>query len=84
MRLHTSVREELVAKFGGMTAHTRAPAVGLWKASDRSRTERDLVIIYEVMTSRLDRPWWSRYRKQLEQEFRQEELVIRGYRIRVL
>jgi len=82
--LHRAVREELVAQFGGMTAHVRSPAVGLWKASDRSPAERDLVIIYEVMTGPLDRPWWSNYRKQLEQDFRQRELVIRAHRIRVL
>ena len=83
-RFHKAVREELVARFGGMTAHIRSPAVGLWKPSDRSPTERDLVIIYEVMTGRLDRSWWSDYRKQLEQDFRQRELVIRAHRITVV
>jgi hypothetical protein len=71
-------------EFGGMTAHTRAPAVGTVESQRSVQTERDLVIIYEVMTSRLDRPWWSRYRKQLERDFRQQELVIRAHRIRVL
>lgn len=28
--LFRSVRNELVARFGGLTAYTRAPAVGLW------------------------------------------------------
>jgi hypothetical protein len=83
-RLHRAVREQLVAQFGGMTAHVRAPAVGLWKASDRSPTERDVLITYEVMTSRLNPSWWTRYRKQLEQDFRQRELVIRAYQIRAL
>jgi len=46
--------------------------------------ERDLIIIYEVMTGTLDRPWWSTYRKQLEKDFRQRELVIRAHRIRLL
>jgi hypothetical protein len=53
-RLHKAVREELVAQFGGITAHVRAPAEGRWKPSDRSPTERDLIFIYEVMTIRLD------------------------------
>jgi len=83
-RRHRAVREELVEQFGGVTAHLRAPAVGLWKPTHRSPTERDLIIIYEVMTRTLDRPWWSNYRKQLEKDFRQRELVIRAHRIRLL
>ena len=83
-RLHRAVREELVELFGGVTAHLRAPAVGLWKPTHRSPPERDLLIIYEVMTGTFDRPWWSTYRKQLEKDFRQRELVIRAHRIRLL
>jgi len=83
-RLHEAVRTELVTQFGGMTAHLRAPALGLWKARDRARAERDVLIIYEVMTPRLKRSWWGKYRRQLEEEFRQEELVVRAQRIRTL
>lgn len=28
--LHTGTRDELVARFGGITAYTRAPVEGLW------------------------------------------------------
>ena len=83
-RLHEAVRAELVTQFGGMTAHLRTPALGLWKARDRARAERDVLIIYEVMTPRLKRSWWSNYRRQLEAKFRQQELVIRAQKIRTL
>jgi hypothetical protein len=39
---------------------------------------RDDVVIFEVMTDQLDRPWWVQYRRDLEQRFRQIELVIRA------
>jgi hypothetical protein len=83
-RLHAALRRKLVEEFGGMTAHLRAPAVGLWKATDRSPPERDHLVVYEVMTQRLDRSWWANYRRQLERDFRQEELLIRVHKIRVL
>jgi hypothetical protein len=83
-RLHAAVRAELVAEFGGMTAHLRAPVVGLWKAVDRSPAERDDLVIYEVMTDRLNRSWWTRYRNELERDFRQREVVIRAHRIEML
>jgi len=35
-------------------------------------------VIFEVMTEQLDRPWWGQYREDLEQRFRQIELVIRA------
>jgi hypothetical protein len=83
-RLHAAVRAQLVTQFGGMTAHLRTPVLGLWKASDRARAERDILIIYEVMTPRLKRSWWVKYRRQLEETFCQEELVIRAQKIRTL
>jgi hypothetical protein len=70
-------REELVAKFGGLTAHQRAPARGLWK-KDEGQVARDDVAVFEVMTGDLDRAWWDRYRRGLEQRFRQETIVIRA------
>lgn len=83
-RLYHAVCAELVTQFGGMTAHLRTPALGLWKSSGRARTERDVLIIYEVMTPRLKRSWWSNYRRQLEGKFHQQELVIRAQKIRTL
>ena len=70
------VREILTHTFGGLTSFTRAPAEGLNK--NKGRTERDDIIVLEIMTEQLDRQWWSAYRKTLEQEFSQDEIVIRA------
>jgi len=77
--LFREVRQQLVDRFGGVTAFTRAPAEGLWQ--DGARVQRDDVLLYEVMVESLDRDWWTAYRQQLEERFRQQELVVRAHRI---
>jgi hypothetical protein len=71
------VRDELAARFGGVTAYRRSPAEGLWK-DDEGEPVRDRVVIFEVMCERLDRDWWAAYRARLARRFRQEELVVRA------
>ena len=78
--LFAQVRDELVARYGGMTAHARAPASGLWQEG-ASGTVHDDLVIYEVMVDPLDQPWWQRYRAELEKRFRQDELVVRAHPI---
>jgi hypothetical protein len=78
--LFAQVREELVQRFGGLTAYTRAPASGLW-AEDGAHVERDDIVVYEVMVDALDRGWWAQYRRTLEQRFGQDEIVIRAQAI---
>jgi hypothetical protein len=82
--LYAAVRNELVQEFGGLTAHQRTPVTGLWKPDDESPAERDVLIIYEVLCSRLDRKWWAKYRRKLQALFAQEELLIRAHKIKVL
>jgi hypothetical protein len=65
----------LIDRFGGVTAFVRAPAVGLWKESAED-INRDEVVMFEVLTEHLDTDWWSSYRKQLEDKFRQDEVLI--------
>jgi hypothetical protein len=72
------VRTTLTARFGGVTAYSRAPAEGLWVTNDTG-VSRDDVIVVEVMAEELDRPWWTEYRKELERQFEQEEIVIRAW-----
>lgn len=69
------VREELIDRFGGVTAFVRSPAVGLWKEHS-DETNRDEVVLFEVLTEQLDRAWWADYRTQLQEKFRQEELLV--------
>ena len=71
------VRHTLTERFGGVTAHLRAPAAGAWK-DDEGDVARDDVVIVEVMADELDRGWWADYRRVLERRFRQDEIVIRA------
>lgn len=77
--LFREVRQQLLDRFGGVTAFTRAPAQGLWQ--DGARVLRDDVLLYEVMVESLDALWWKSYRRELEARFRQEELVVRAHLI---
>jgi hypothetical protein len=77
--LYAKIHKQLVKRFGGLTAHTRSPARGLWNSE--GSTKRDDMIILEVMTKRFDRTWWKRYRTTLEKAFRQEEIVVRAHNI---
>jgi hypothetical protein len=77
--LYSNIHGQLVKRFGGLTAHARSPARGLW--SSRGSTKRDDMIILEVMTERFDRARWKKYRVTLEKAFRQEEIVVRAHDI---
>lgn len=76
------VREDLADRFGGLTAFTSAPAEGLWKTE--GKTARDDIIVIEVMTQELDKVWWGRYRRTLEDRFRQDTVVVRAHPIELL
>jgi hypothetical protein len=41
-------------------------------------TEEDRIVTVEVMVDEFDREWWAGYRETLEDEFDQQELVIRA------
>lgn len=82
-KLFRAVADELTEKFGGLTAHTRAPAEGLWK-EDSSEAEKDEIVIYEVMAEDLNEAWWGKYRKRLETRFKQEKVIVRAQEIKVL
>ena len=69
------VRRDLTDRFGGVTAFVRSPAVGLWKENS-DEVNRDEVVMFEVLADRLDRDWWARYREQLQNQFRQDEILV--------
>ena len=76
------VRRELSDRFGGVTSFTRAPAEGVWKGA--GHVSRDDIVVFEVMARDIDRPWWERYRADLEQRFVQETIVVRAIRVEML
>ena len=76
------IRSELVDRFGGLTAFTRAPAEGLW--TTQGGVSRDEIVIFEVMAAVLDEAWWHDYRRDLEKRLRQELMVIRAQPITLL
>jgi hypothetical protein len=81
-KLYDAERKKLVEEFGGLTAYSKVPAKGLWK--DKGRTQRDDLVIFEVIAKRLDRRWWKAYRHQLERSFRQKEMMVRAFKIEML
>jgi hypothetical protein len=82
--LFAQVGTELTERYGGLTAHTRAPATGLWKPSPADHPTHDDIVIYEVMADALDRDWWTAYRRRLETRFRQEQVIIRAVQLELL
>jgi hypothetical protein len=74
------VREELSRRYGGLTVYSQSPAEGLWQ-DNGEQAVHDELILFEVMTSELERQWWSAYRRQLEQRFEQNEIVVRAQEI---
>jgi len=79
-RADETVARELAERFGGVTAYSRAPARGLWKPAPGS-TERDDIVVLEVMVEALEAGWWRTYRESLERRFRQDEIVVRAHPI---
>jgi hypothetical protein len=75
-------REYLVERYGGVTAYSQAPVKGLWK--DSGHVSRDELVIFEVMVSRLNRRWWSQYRRLLTKRFKQKELLMRAQPVTTL
>jgi len=80
--VYAKVRAELAERFGGITSFTRAPAEGVWK--EGGHTNRDDIVVFEVMCRDLDRTWWERYRADLEDRFQQEAIVLRAIKVEML
>ena len=75
--LFDTVRTELTDQFGGVTAFLRSPAMGAWE-DEGGQVQRDRVVLFEVMAAQLDHGWWAAYRRQLQQRFRQDEVLVRA------
>jgi len=81
--LFAEVRGELVERFGGLTAFSRAPAEGLWEDGDGD-VQRDSIVIFEVVADALDRGWWRDFCERIERLFEQDEVLIRATKIETL
>ena len=77
-----ALRAELTARFGGLTAFTRAPAEGVW--AHGGRKSRDQIVVVEVMAKTMDRPWWRYLRQRLERDLKQEKLIIRYHTVNLV
>ena len=77
-----TTREELVERFKGLTAYLRSPAKGVWTASD-GRTDRDEVVMVEVVTESFDRTWWRAYAAVLAGRFQQNTIHVRAVPIQL-
>jgi hypothetical protein len=79
---YAAIRQHLTERFGGLTAFTRSPAQGT--TTDSGKTVHDDIVVFEVMTEKLDPSWWRSYRRQLEREFRQDAIVARASAVTLL
>ncbi|MGQ4273348.1 hypothetical protein [Terrihabitans sp. B22-R8] len=77
------VKDELTARFGGLTAFTRAPAEGRWK-NEADSVAHDDIVVFEVVVPELDRAWWRNYRLGLERDFQQDEIAMRTHEVEPL
>jgi hypothetical protein len=80
---YISISRELNERFGGVTIYQRAPVTGLWKEEEQDTVKDDL-IIYEVMAYNMDITFWEPFKKNLEQQFSQESILIRCYPIQIV
>jgi hypothetical protein len=76
------IQSELAQRFGGVTAFSRAPALGIWNQG--GTPQRDDIIVVEVMAESLDPAWWRQFRLRLQHLLRQELVVIRAQMLEML
>ena len=80
---YLAVKARFTEKFGGVTVYIRSPAEGAWEGPSGAASH-DEIVIFEVMTARLEKAWWRRMRADLARTFRPEQLVIRTHPIEIL
>lgn len=73
--LFAQVRDELIARFGGLTTWPpSAPAEGWWKSGEV--LYRDDIVIYRVTTGQEEDAFFKQYKEILAVRFKQEEIWI--------
>jgi hypothetical protein len=81
-RTFSGIAQHLTDRFGGLTAYSRAPAEGLWAKA--GAVLKDDIVVFEVMTRRLEIRWWRQFKSKLEKELGQESLIIRAQSARMI
>lgn len=76
-------RQELIDRFGGLTAYTRSPAAGVW-TSPEGNVEEDTMVMIEVLAESVDASWWQSYAETLKRRFNQQTIHIRASDVHVL
>ena len=76
-------RDELIARFGGLTAYTRTPATGIW-TSPEGDVEVDSVVMIEVLSEAFDKGWWRAYAETLKERLHQQAIHLRATEVYVL
>ena len=69
--------DELVERFGGITAYTRAPVPGL--SAKSQQVVRDDLAIYRIVVDALDEHWWCAFGRSLKRFFQQQSVVVRAH-----
>ncbi|MES2522804.1 MAG: hypothetical protein V4617_08920 [Gemmatimonadota bacterium] len=82
-RVHDALHRELTARFGGVTAYSRAPAHGVWQP-EAAAPEHDDVVLVEVVAETLEAEWWRELRLRLQRELDQESILIRAIALQML
>lgn len=77
------IKAELTERFGGVTAYLHSPAEGAWKPGPET-VVHDRVARFEVMVDDVDTRWWHSYRRALESELQQDQILARLYQVTVL
>lgn len=75
---YNGVRNRLKEQFGGVSFYRNTPVEGLWK-DESGKTNYDELIIAEIMIHDLNKEWWKQFKQDLEQVFKQEEILIRSF-----
>jgi inorganic pyrophosphatase len=71
-----NVKETLTQKFKGLSIYSKSPVNGRWENS-KSNIEEDILLVYEIMTDRVDLSYWEKYKQLLQKQFKQDTIVIR-------
>ncbi|MFC7524227.1 hypothetical protein ACFQRK_09755 [Parapedobacter sp. GCM10030251] len=79
----TQLKSAFSEKYGGVTVYKQMPIEGFWKET-KATAEKDVLVIFEVLTDTLDISYWKDLKTQLETTFRQKDLLIRYWEITVV